>query len=82
MSLLTTAAKKTAQLLRRFRTWAYRLELRLLHYAAVHASLPRLRLAICETCPLYTSMKTCSKCKCFMPAKVHLPNARCPDKRW
>ena len=40
------------------------------------------RLAICKACPFYTVTGTCSKCGCFMSAKVKLPNASCPEHKW
>jgi len=42
------------------------------------------RLNICKACPNYQVTKTCSICHCFMPGKVKLSNASCPDSppRW
>lgn len=40
------------------------------------------RMAVCVRCPLFTAMKTCNACGCFMPAKVQIDAATCPQKRW
>lgn len=43
----------------------------------------RLRLEICKRCPMYDHvLKRCRECGCFMPAKVQLPKAKCPQGRW
>jgi len=42
----------------------------------------RMRLEVCKRCPAFTSLQTCNKCGCFMPAKVQLAGATCPQKRW
>lgn len=40
------------------------------------------RLTICEGCPNLKFTKQCGKCGCFMPAKVKLKNAHCPEALW
>ena len=40
------------------------------------------RMEICIRCPMFTAMRTCNACGCFMPAKVQLDSATCPQKRW
>lgn len=40
------------------------------------------RLEVCEGCEHYMVTKQCSKCFCFMPAKVKLPHAFCPINKW
>lgn len=41
------------------------------------------RYEICRTCPQFdTFWKTCNLCKCFMPIKVLIPSAKCPDGQW
>jgi hypothetical protein len=40
------------------------------------------RLNICRKCEQLTSVKICSICKCFMPAKVKLADAECPKGAW
>jgi hypothetical protein len=41
------------------------------------------RYDICKECDKLNSVtKTCSECGCFMRAKVTLPNAFCPLKKW
>lgn len=40
------------------------------------------RYAICQACPNFRATLTCSLCGCFMPAKVKLTRASCPDSRW
>lgn len=42
----------------------------------------RLRLEVCKRCPAYTKFNTCRECGCFMPAKVQIKNATCPQGRW
>lgn len=42
-----------------------------------------IRMSHCRVCEHYFSMtKMCMLCSCFMPLKVHLKEAKCPDKRW
>lgn len=40
------------------------------------------RLSVCESCPRYMATKQCSLCFCFMPLKVTMLNAKCPEERW
>lgn len=40
------------------------------------------RMAVCKGCENLTKVKTCSLCNCFMPAKVAIPFASCPDGKW
>lgn len=40
------------------------------------------RIAICNTCPSLSSIKTCSDCKCFMPVKAKLKSQSCPKGKW
>lgn len=43
----------------------------------------RMRLEVCKRCPAFDAkMKRCRDCGCFMPAKVQLRNAKCPQGRW
>lgn len=48
--------------------------------------LAKMRHDICSTCPLLTKSRTCDRrrggCGCFMPVKVQLKNAKCPQGRW
>ena len=40
------------------------------------------RAAICDECPYKTELNTCSKCGCFLPAKVVAKKASCPINKW
>lgn len=40
------------------------------------------RITLCKECSNLTIIKTCSVCKCFMPAKVRLKGASCPIGKW
>ena len=40
------------------------------------------RLSICKACEHLLPTGNCSKCGCFMSAKVKLPNASCPIGLW
>jgi hypothetical protein len=40
------------------------------------------RISLCTTCEFFLPTKQCSKCFCFMPAKVHLSDAECPVGKW
>lgn len=44
--------------------------------------LARLRLDICRQCPLYSALKTCTVCRCYMPVKAQITEAKCPKGRW
>ena len=46
------------------------------------AEMSKNRMAICGDCEQLTKIKTCSLCNCFMPAKVAIPFAACPDGKW
>lgn len=58
-------------------------------YDLINPTIPRVarrvrksRLEICRQCQYYTGLEQCALCGCFMPAKVMLPHASCPDGRW
>lgn len=40
------------------------------------------RYEMCKACDNFTPLKTCTKCSCFMPVKVHLAQAECPIGKW
>jgi len=41
------------------------------------------RLNICKSCEKFRpTTKTCQACNCFMPGKVHINSASCPDGKW
>lgn len=40
------------------------------------------RVNICNSCEHLTTMKTCGKCNCFMPAKTWIKFASCPIEKW
>jgi hypothetical protein len=40
------------------------------------------RYDICKECPFLLPTTQCSKCGCFMKAKVKLPHAECPEHKW
>lgn len=40
------------------------------------------RLAICRSCDQLRSSEFCRLCNCYMPAKVWIAGAACPDKKW
>lgn len=41
------------------------------------------RYDICRTCSQFNkTWKTCKVCKCFMPIKVLIPSAKCPEGQW
>lgn len=40
------------------------------------------RYDICKGCPFLLATTQCSKCGCFMKAKVKLPDAECPVHKW
>lgn len=41
------------------------------------------RLAICVECDKFTEKtRRCLMCGCFMDAKVFIPDAQCPIKKW
>jgi hypothetical protein len=41
-----------------------------------------MRLSVCKQCPMYTSRSTCKSCGCYMPVKVQVESASCPEGRW
>lgn len=40
------------------------------------------RASICDECPFKGSMNRCTKCGCFLPAKVKYKNSTCPQGKW
>lgn len=43
----------------------------------------RLRMEICKRCPAFDqTLRRCRDCGCFMPAKVQIDAAKCPQGRW
>lgn len=40
------------------------------------------RSDICRSCDKLSFVHTCNICNCFMPAKVKLPAAFCPELKW
>lgn len=42
----------------------------------------RLRMAVCTRCPQLTRMDICKACHCYMPVKVQIDKAICPQGRW
>lgn len=40
------------------------------------------RYDICKECPFLLPTKQCSKCGCFMKAKVKIAHAECPEHKW
>ena len=40
------------------------------------------RMDICKQCPQLSDLKICKKCKCVMPLKVKLVQAKCPLGKW
>jgi hypothetical protein len=40
------------------------------------------RYDICKTCEFFLPTKQCTKCGCFMKAKVTLAHAECPEHKW
>jgi hypothetical protein len=40
------------------------------------------RLITCLKCNFFTKNKTCSKCGCFVPAKVRSLKSKCPKNFW
>lgn len=49
---------------------------------AVDADTRNQRVVTCNSCEHLTTMKTCSKCNCFMPAKTWFKFASCPIGKW
>ena len=48
----------------------------------VNKDIAQSRYDICKECPFLLPTKQCSKCGCFMKAKVKLANAECPEHKW
>ena len=49
----------------------------------VEKNMSEKRLNICKLCPEYIkATHQCKQCGCIMNAKVKLPNASCPLKKW
>ena len=44
--------------------------------------LAKQRIAKCVCCNKFRNNKTCSICKCYMPAKVRSVKSTCPLKYW
>lgn len=42
----------------------------------------KMRFDICNSCDNLTKLNTCKHCGCYMPAKVLVNNATCPDNKW
>lgn len=43
----------------------------------------RMRLEVCKRCPAFNpTTQRCKDCGCFMPAKVQIEKAKCPQGRW
>jgi hypothetical protein len=41
------------------------------------------KLEICRKCEHFIKpTQQCGKCWCFMPAKVLMPSADCPENKW
>lgn len=41
------------------------------------------RIKECIQCDRFNKVtRQCSVCRCFMPAKVLIPNAKCPKDKW
>lgn len=40
------------------------------------------RLLSCLKCQYITKRKTCSKCGCYIPAKVRSEKSKCPKNYW
>lgn len=40
------------------------------------------RIAICNSCPAYSGVKTCNDCLCFIPVKAKLKSQACPRGQW
>jgi hypothetical protein len=40
------------------------------------------RLTVCGRCEYYSIFRVCKVCKCFMPLKVRVSGAECPEDKW
>jgi hypothetical protein len=49
----------------------------------VNEELRQSRLKICKSCENFvTKIKICSKCGCYVPAKVTFAESHCPEMKW
>jgi hypothetical protein len=48
----------------------------------VKKEIAQARYDICKECPFLLPTKQCSKCGCFMKAKVKIAHAECPEHKW
>lgn len=48
----------------------------------VEKEVAQARYDICKKCPFLLPTKQCSKCGCFMKAKVKMAHAECPEGKW
>lgn len=48
----------------------------------VEKDVAQARYDICKECPFLLATTQCSKCGCFMKAKVKLAHADCPEGKW
>lgn len=48
----------------------------------VNKEIAQERYDICKGCPFLLPTKQCSKCGCFMKAKVKMAHAECPEGKW
>jgi hypothetical protein len=52
-------------------------------FKTVSQEVKRQRLGICSCCNHFNiSLKTCSQCGCYMPAKTLFANTACPLGKW
>lgn len=35
-----------------------------------------------KRCEFFSDKKTCTRCGCYMPAKIRSLNVKCPEKKW
>jgi hypothetical protein len=41
------------------------------------------RISICKECDLFNqTLRICTECHCFMPAKVLIKSSSCPKNKW
>lgn len=48
----------------------------------VDKDIAQARYDVCKGCPFLTATTQCTKCGCFMKAKVKLAHAECPEHKW
>jgi hypothetical protein len=41
-----------------------------------------IRIELCDKCDKLTTLKFCSECNCFMPAKTWVETRKCPLEKW